>query len=96
MWRTFLLLTGILLQAQGNFADEEVPSGAMNGVNARFYLAHMPNPFGSVAVYRNGVRQQKCLACDLTAYESNGRAVVLFNPCCVPNAGDTIVVDYRY
>lgn len=91
-----MILLSASLFAQINFADEESPTGAINGVNARFLLAHTPNPFGSVAVFKNGLRQRKCLACDLTAFLSGGRAVVLFNACCIPKTGDVIVVDYRW
>ncbi len=91
-----LLLTQICVKAQINFADEETPSGVIDGVNARFFLAHTPNPFSSVVVFKDGLRQKKCLVCDLTVFMSGTRPVILFNPCCIPKPGDTIVVDYRW
>ena len=81
---------------QAVMVTEEVPSGPVNGSNARFYLINVPNPLSSVAVYVNGLRQRKCLACDLTAFVSGGRGTLLFNACCVPKAGSVIVADYQY
>jgi hypothetical protein len=38
-----------------HFADNETPSGAMDGVNLKFVLAHAPNPPASLVLFHNGV-----------------------------------------
>jgi hypothetical protein len=96
------LLLSAILAAQGNFADQEVPVGLTDGVNCRFTLAHIPNPLSSVAVHVNGLLQKKGLDFEYTAFVSEGKGTVLFNPCCAPPApmgtGDhtELLVDYRY
>lgn len=40
-----------------NFADGETPSGAVNGVNVTFTLAHTPNPSASLQFFVNGQLQ---------------------------------------
>ncbi len=37
------------------FADAETPRGPVNGANATFTLAHLPNPTGSLQLMKNGV-----------------------------------------
>lgn len=41
-----------------NFADNETPSGTINGSNVTFTLAHTPSPAGSLQLYLNGALQQ--------------------------------------
>ena len=38
-----------------NFSDAETPAGTVNGTNATFTLANVPNPGASLALYRNGL-----------------------------------------
>jgi len=40
---------------QPNFADAETPSGAVNGTNKVFVLAHIPNPVKSLVFVADGV-----------------------------------------
>lgn len=40
-----------------NFADDETPSGAINGINVTFTLAHGPSPAVSLQLFANGVLQ---------------------------------------
>jgi len=40
-----------------NWAWDETPSGAMNGINLVFTLAHSVGPAGSLSLYLNGIRQ---------------------------------------
>jgi hypothetical protein len=40
-----------------NYADQEVPAGIINGVNATFTLAAAPSPVGSLMLIRNGLLQ---------------------------------------
>lgn len=37
-----------------NFADDETPSGTVNGVNTTFTLANTPSPATSLQLYRDG------------------------------------------
>ena len=41
----------------GAFAENETPSGAINGSNTVFTLANTPNPASSLQVFLNGVYQ---------------------------------------
>ncbi len=72
------------------FADSETPAGAANGTNAAFALAHVPNPTGSPAVYRNGLFMKSGLD-----YTISGQTLQ-FLPVSIPQPGDTILVYYRY
>ena len=91
------LVTGVLFILMAGaawsqvFVDGEVPTGLVNGTNARFTLANVPNP-SSLAVYVNGLRKRKCPACDYTANSD----LIIFNACCVPGMGSVILVDYTY
>jgi hypothetical protein len=72
------------------FVDAETPSGTANGSNATFTLANTPNPAGSVAVYRNGLRV--ALNIDYTLAGST----ITFLPVALPQSGDTLVASYRH
>src|SRR5947207_1582251 len=39
-----------------NFADNEIPAGTINGVNADFTLAHTPSPASSLDLFVDGVK----------------------------------------
>ncbi len=43
------------LDSTPNFADNETPSGSLNGSNQTFTLAHTPSPAGSLVLVLNGV-----------------------------------------
>ena len=91
-----LALTLVIISlpvASQNFVDGEVPTGKINGINTKFTLAYTPNPVTSIAVYRNGIRQRKCPACNYTV---NAASAIIFNACCIPQPGDVILVDYRW
>ena len=92
----FTVIVAVIVQAQGNFVDSEVPTGPVNGFNAKFTLVHVPNPLTSVALYRNGIRQRQCLNCDFRLTLNGSVATVVFNSCCVPGLGDVLLADYRY
>jgi len=38
-----------------NFADSEVPTGTINGINSSFTLAHSPNPGASLMLIQDGI-----------------------------------------
>ena len=93
-------LLGMGLVAQtGGIADEETPSGAIDGVNDTFRIARAPSPFLSLHVYRNGLRLKRCraginLPCDYTLVTPYNKFV--FIPSQVPQPGDILIADYRY
>lgn len=84
--------TGVLTVAgtvakYANFVFGEVPTGAINGANAAFQLASMPQS-GTVRVFLNGVRQNVGAGND---YTISGQTIT-FNGA--PGVGDTVLVDY--
>ena len=76
--------------AVGAFAVGEVPSGAANGTNAAFAVAHAPKA-GSLAVFLNGMRLQQGGTNDYTW--TSGLSFTMLQ---VPQTGDIVLVDYRY
>lgn len=42
----------------GTFADNEAPTGTVDGSNAAFVFAHTPSPAGSLSFYKNGQLMQ--------------------------------------
>jgi hypothetical protein len=73
-----------------NFADSEVPSGAINGSNTTFALAHVPNPPTSLHLYRNGLRLSA--PGDYAPTVSTGGIVLTI----APSGTDQLTADYRY
>jgi hypothetical protein len=82
-YRLAVVLSGVA------FIDTETPAGTMDGVNASFTLAQVPNPAGSLAVYRNGMRMKSGL--DYTI----GANAITFGTGYQPQPGDTLVCSYR-
>jgi hypothetical protein len=73
-----------------NFADEEVPSGSINGSNVTFTLAHAPNPAGSLKLYLNGQR----IKAGGTDYSLSGSTITMVT---APGTGESgLIADYRY
>lgn len=75
--------------SQPSFTDAETPGGVVDGSNAAFVLAAVPNPPASLVVYRNGIRQKAGLDYSLTAN------TIQFVPAGVPQPGDTLLAGYR-
>jgi hypothetical protein len=73
-----------------NFADAEVPAGAINGVNTQFTLMSAPSPAGSLELYRNGLVMRQG-----ADYQITGNAVTFFLGS-VPQSGDLLVAYYRF
>lgn len=73
-----------------NFADEEIPSGTVNGVNVTFTLAHIPSPAASLQLFVNGAQQWQNAAGDYTLSSST----ITF--LSAPLTGSTIICWYRY
>lgn len=73
----------------GNFADNEVPSGAVNGSNVTFTLANTPTS-GTVKLYLNGIRQKSGSGNDYTI------SGVTITTAVAPASGDALLADYQY
>ena len=73
-----------------NFADSEIPSGAVNNLNTTYSLAHAPNPTSSLHLFRNGMRLS--LPADYGLTGTTGVIVLTV----APGIGDQIIADYRY
>jgi len=71
-----------------NFADKEIPSGALNGTNTAFTLAFTPVA-GTEHVYLNGLLLESGAGND---YTISGATITLLTP---PAAGEKIRVSYR-
>lgn len=75
-----------------SFADAEVPSGLVNGINLAFTLAHAgANTGASLVLTRNGVVQQGG-GSDYTLAGST----ITFVATNAPQTGDTLQAWYRY
>jgi hypothetical protein len=82
------LSTGTIGEA--NFVDSEVPAGVINGVNVVFALVNAPNPPGSLALYRNGMKLVAGVG-----YLLAGNTITFLAPQ-IPAAGDTLEAVYRF
>jgi hypothetical protein len=71
------------------FIDAEAPSGAINGTNPTFTLAHTPSPAASLELYRNGLVQSSGVD-----YTLSGTSVV-FSATSLPQTGDIVQAFYR-
>ena len=71
----------------GSFADDETPTGAVNGTNPTFTIANTPTS-GTLKVYEGGVRKLQTIDWSL----SGTTITFTYNP---PN-GSYVRVDYRY
>jgi hypothetical protein len=72
-----------------NFADNEIPTGDVNGSNVEFTLLNAAPVYG-VCVFLNGVKQHPGASYDYTLATN----VVTFNSA--PLTGDLVTVTYRY
>ena len=73
-----------------NFADEETPSGLVNGTNTTFTLVHSPSPAPSLMLHVNGLMQQQGSGKD---YTLSGATITM---SVAPITGDTILAWYRF
>jgi hypothetical protein len=73
-----------------NFADNEVPTGAVNGTNLTFMLAYAPNPIVGLRLYKNGL-----LLLQHGDYTVNG-STITFVAANGPQTGDAVVAYYRH
>jgi hypothetical protein len=72
-----------------NFADNETPSGTINGSNTSFTLAHAPLGT-SLSLYKNGQLQIAGGAADYTLSSST----ITYN--AAPKTGDVLIANYRF
>jgi hypothetical protein len=72
-------------------ASEEVPRGAVDGVNFTYILTFQPAPWGSLHVFRNGLRQMRHLDYELGGPNHTQVIFVL-----IPQPGDILLADYTY
>ncbi len=92
-----------MAQAPHGIQSEEVPRGAIDGVNSSFALNFQPAPFGSLHVFRNGLRQKRNLDYILTG---PNHMQIVFQPLpvvppgtigqVIPQPGDILLADYTY
>ena len=73
----------------GNFADDEIPSGSVNGSNTTFTLAHTPSPSSSLMWFANGQKLEPGGA-DYTL------ATATVTTVTAPPSGTILRASYRY
>jgi hypothetical protein len=71
-----------------SYAENEVPTGLINGVNVTYTLANNPNPDASLCLYHNGI-----LEINGVDYTLSGVTITMN---VAPITGDTLVAFYRY
>ncbi len=71
------------------FVDSQPLTGIVDGANTSFGLSAVPDPVGSLAVYRNGMLQKAGLDYNLTG------STVQFVAAATPQPGDTLLASFR-
>lgn len=71
------------------FIDGETPQGTINGSNASFILANVPNPSTSLALFRNGLLQSQGVDYTLSANS------ITFLSASIPQTSDILLASYR-
>ena len=74
-----------------SFADNETPSGTINGTNDTFTLSNAPSPAGSLELYHNGL----LMIAGGTDYTLTTSTIV-YASGAIPQTGDNHVAFYRY
>jgi hypothetical protein len=74
----------------GSFADGEIPTGLVNGVNAAYALTAAPSPAASLSLFRNGLLMRQG-----TDYLIAGSAITFFS-VSIPQTGDLLTANYRF
>jgi len=75
--------------ASTTFIDAEVPSGTLDGSNASFTLANIPNPASSLALFRNGLLLTQGGDYTLSAN------TITFQTGAIPQPSDLLSASYR-
>jgi hypothetical protein len=85
------------------FVDDEVPGGAIDGVNTLFTLANAPNPPQSLQLFRNGLRMRLGEASPPTGdfYYVSANEIEFFTAPAEgmgspPEYPDWLIASYRY
>lgn len=78
--------------ASPNFADEEIPTGAIDGVNDTFTLAHTPSPAKSLQLFKDGLVQIPGSGNDYVLTSDT----IVFEAGNLPQTGMVLVCWYRY
>lgn len=68
----------------------EVPSGAVNGSNAKFVLQYLPNPTNSLMLFKNGLIMREGVGND---YTLSGLEINFIDEQ-TPQTGDSIICSY--
>lgn len=86
----------IFRKVEPNFADNETPTGAIDGTNTVYTLLHTPNPTSGLQVFVNSLRANQ--GQDYTITGNSITMLYTLQPANVPNglAADSIVCFYRY
>lgn len=75
-----------------NSVFQEIPSGAIDGVNDTFTLSFPANPVRSVLIFRSGMAQMSGSSFD---YLMTNPSTIVFNVGAVPPSGSNIFVHYN-
>src|SRR6185369_7061176 len=75
-----------------NLVDNETPTGAVNGVNAVFTIANVPNPPSSLKVWNDGGQLLKPGGVDYTL----SGATITYAAASIPQIGDVPTYSYRF
>lgn len=75
----------------GGTGTAETPSGAINGANAVFTLAHTPIA-GSLMVFLNGLKQTAGAGNDFVL----AGTTITFESGMIPQSGDSVTVTYSF
>lgn len=90
-WTAYGPITATGSSLTFSFADNETPSGALNGSNQTFTLAHTPNPASSLQFSLNGDLQLSSVD-----YTLSGSTITLLIATPNTSQGDWIRASYRY
>jgi hypothetical protein len=71
------------------FIDNETPQGTINGSNASFVLANVPNPSASLALFRNGLLESQGVDYTLSTN------AITFLTASIPQTNDILLASYR-
>ena|SRR3990167_3506777 len=79
-----------LLVSGSSFADQETPTGTINGTNVTFTLANTPSPAGSLQLFLNGVIMERGAGKDYTT------STVTITFATAPQTSSILLAWYRY
>jgi hypothetical protein len=82
--------SGTATTNSSSFADDETPTGTINGTNLTFTLVAAPSPTSSLRLYKNGMLLQQH-----SDYSLSG-STVTFVSAAAPQTGDSVVAYYRH